>query len=206
MSIFDLFAKLEKSKKAAGPPEWIIAGLGNPGNKYSNSRHNAGFMALDLLGERLSIKIDRIRFHSLCGQGAVSDRNVLLIKPQTFMNASGKAVAAASSFYKIPLERVLVLYDDVSLPAGKIRIREKGSAGGHNGIKDIIRLCGTDKFPRVKIGIGTPSNPGYELVDWVLGGFSEDERPKITQAIDRASSAVGRILELGAERAASEFN
>lgn len=203
MSLLNIF---KRQKQVAGAPEWIIAGLGNPGPKYEHSRHNAGFMALDALCEKNSVKLRKIRFFSLIGYGTISDSNILFVKPQTFMNLSGKAVSAAADYYRIPMERVIVIYDDVSLPVGKIRVRKKGSAGGHNGIKDIIRLCGTEDFPRVKIGIGSPENPGYELTDWVLGRFGKEEIPAVKSAIERAALAAEKIIAEGAEAAAGEFN
>lgn len=206
MSIFDIFKQLEKQKKPPlGKPEWLIVGLGNPGKEYETSRHNTGFIALDTLAGVQKISVSELKFRSVCGRGEVAEVSSLLIKPQTFMNLSGEAVAAAASFYKIPMERVIVIYDDISLPVGKIRIREKGSAGGHNGIKNIIERCGTDVFPRIKIGVGAPKGEG-ELVGWVLGSFSPEERKVLCDAVDRAVGAVSEIIRSGCQAAASKYN
>ncbi len=207
MSIFDLFKKLQDERtEVQGKPEWIIAGLGNPGKKYELTRHNTGFLTLDTLSGTLKADVRDVKFRALCGRSMIGKTSVLLMKPQTFMNLSGESIVEAASFYKIPMERVIVIYDDVSLPVGKIRIREKGSAGGHNGIKNIIERSGTDVFPRIKIGVGAPTHPGYELVDWVLGTFSESERKEIAGAIDSACSAVSAIIERGASFAAGKYN
>ncbi len=206
LSIFDLFKKIESERKPpAGKPEWIIAGLGNPGKEYETSRHNTGFIALDTLSGMNKIDVRELKFKALCGRGEIAGQSVLLLKPQTFMNLSGDAIVQAASFYKIPMERVIVIYDDISLPTGKIRIRAKGSAGGHNGIKNIIERSGTDVFPRIKVGVGAPKGEG-ELVGWVLGSFSKEETETLTDAIDRACKAVGEIMNNGCAAAAQKFN
>lgn len=206
MSIFDLFKKIESERKPqVGKPEWIVVGLGNPGKQYELSRHNTGFIALDTLGGKKSVRVSDLKFKGLCGRGEVSGKSVLFLKPQTFMNLSGDSVAEAAAFYKIPMERVIVIYDDVSLPVGKIRIREKGSAGGHNGIKNIIERTGTDVFPRIKVGVGAPPATG-ELVNWVLGSFTADEQKILSDSIDRACSAVEEIISSGCGKAAAKFN
>lgn len=206
MSIFDLFKKIEGENKApSGKPDWLVVGLGNPGKEYETSRHNIGFLALDTLSGIYHTDIRELKFKGLCGRCKVGEENVLFLKPQTFMNLSGDSVAAAASFYKIPMERVIVIYDDISLPVGKIRIREKGSAGGHNGIKSIIERTGTDVFPRIKVGVGAPKGSG-ELVGWVLGSFSPDDRKIIEDSIDRACKAVPEIIKNGCVKASSKFN
>ncbi len=206
MSIFDLFKKIESEKKMpAGKPDWIVAGLGNPGKEYETSRHNIGFLALDTLSGIYHSDIREMKFKGLCGRCEIAGKSVLLLKPQTFMNLSGDSISAAAAFYKIPMERVLVIYDDISLPVGKIRIREKGSAGGHNGIKNIIERTGTDVFPRIKVGVGAPKGSG-ELVGWVLGSFSPDDRKMIENSIDRACEAVQEIILNGCMKASSKFN
>lgn len=201
-----LFESIEKPKEMAGPPEYIIAGLGNPGDKYELTRHNAGFMALDALAAKLGVKVDRIKFKSLCGDAKLCGRRVLLLKPHTFMNLSGEAIRDAAAFYKIPMDHVIVLYDDISLPVGKIRVRPKGSDGGHNGIKNIIYLSGTDVFPRVKIGVGQKPRPDYDLVAWVLGKLPEDQREDFGDALNRTISAVETILNEGTAKAMNDFN
>ncbi len=206
MSIFDLFKKIESERKPPlGKPEWIIAGLGNPGKEYDMSRHNTGFMALDTIAGKNKTDIRELKFKGLCGKGEIAGQSVLLLKPQTFMNLSGDAIVSAAAFYKIPMERVIVIYDDISLPVGKIRVRAKGSAGGHNGIKNIIERSGTDVFPRIKIGVGQPKGEG-ELVGWVLGSFSKEEQTVLADAIDRASKAAEEIMSGGCAAAAGKYN
>lgn len=206
MSIFDLFKKIESERKApAGRPEWIVVGLGNPGKQYELSRHNTGFIALDTLTGKNNVRVSDLKFRGLCGRGELAGVSVLFLKPQTFMNLSGDSVSEAANFYKIPMERVIVIYDDVSLPVGKIRIREKGSAGGHNGIKNIIERTGTDVFPRIKVGVGAPPATG-ELVNWVLGSFTSDEQKVLADSIDRTLAAVEEIIKNGCGKAAAKFN
>ncbi len=172
-NIFDLFKKIETEKASSEPVSFIIVGLGNIGKQYELTRHNAGFLAIDYIAEKYGAKIDRVKFHATVGECNMGGARVLLMKPTTLMNNSGIAVGEAAAFYKIPPERVLVLHDEISFDAGKIRIRRKGSAGGHNGLKSIIaRLPGED-FPRIKIGIGKKPNPEYDLADWVLGKMPE---------------------------------
>lgn len=209
MSVMDLFRLLERERKAKtplGPPEWIIAGLGNPGGKYELTRHNIGFLALDTLAGKFNIPVKNLKFKALCGQGVIGGHNVLLLKPQTFMNLSGEAISEAAKFYKIPNEKILIIYDDISIETGKLRIREKGSAGGHNGIKDIILRTNSDVFPRIKIGVGAPPHPDYDIVDWVLGTFSEDDKKILAPAIDKAVNAVSAMLEKGIDAARASIN
>lgn len=168
-NIFDLFKKIEKKEESVSPVSFIIAGLGNIGKQYERTRHNAGFIAIDAIAERLGVKIDRVKFHSTVAEATLGDTRLLLMKPTTLMNNSGVAIGEAAAFYKIPPERVLVLVDDISLAPGVIRIRRKGSAGGHNGLKSIIASLSSDSFPRIKIGVGQKPAPDYDLVSWVLG-------------------------------------
>lgn len=206
MSIFDLFKKIESERKPPlGKPAWLVVGLGNPGKEYEKTRHNTGFMVLDKLAEKKSADIRELKFKALSARVELAGESVLLIKPQTFMNLSGEAVCEAAAFYKIPMDKVIVIYDDVSLPVGKIRIREKGSAGGHNGIKNIIEKSGGNVFPRVKVGVGGPPASG-ELVNWVLGSFSSEDKKLLDDAILRAVSAVEEIIKGGYQSAAAKFN
>ena len=168
-NIFDLFKKIEKKEESTSPVSFIIAGLGNIGKQYERTRHNAGFMAIDVIAERLGVKIDRVKFHATVAEATLGDTRLLLMKPTTLMNNSGVAIGEAAAFYKIAPERVLVLVDDISLSPGVIRIRRKGSAGGHNGLKSIIASLSSDAFPRIKIGVGQKPTPEYDLVSWVLG-------------------------------------
>lgn len=198
--------KKDNSVPAAGPVEYIIAGLGNPGREYEGTRHNTGFMAADALAAKCCVSIDRIKFKSLCADAKLGGRHVLLLKPQTFMNASGEAVRDAASFYKVPMDHVIILYDDISLDPGRIRVRPKGTDGGHNGIKNIIYLTGTDVFPRVKIGVGAKPRPDYDLAAWVLGRPSKDDAASIADAIDRACLAAETIITQGTAKAMNDFN
>ena len=208
MSVFDIFKKLEEEKtaKAAQPIEWIVVGLGNPGSKYDNTRHNAGFRALESYCARSGQKIDRMKFKALAGEGMLGGKRVLFLKPQTFMNLSGEAVGEAARFYKIPPERVLVISDDVSLDVGTLRVRPKGSAGGQNGLKNIIYHLGSEDFPRVKIGVGKKPRPDYDLAAWVLGRFPEEDQKAIDKACEDAVSAAACIIESGCAAAAQNFN
>ena len=209
MSIFDIFKSLEEQRgttSASGKITWIIAGLGNPGMTYANTRHNAGFMALDQLAKSNSIDVKTMRFKSDCGDGNVGGERWLLMKPATFMNLSGEAISQAAAFYKIPPERIVIMYDDISLPPGKLRIRRKGSAGGHNGMKSIIALLGTDEFPRVRIGVGAKPNPDYDLADWVLSKFTEDDMKNLTPALENAAKAAELIVQGKIDEAMNKFS
>ncbi|MFT9078318.1 aminoacyl-tRNA hydrolase [Ethanoligenens sp.] len=200
-----LFASLHQ-ETSGGAPEWIVAGLGNPGAQYEGTRHNAGFAALNMLSAKIGVRIERAKFKSMCGTGRIAGKQVLLLKPQTFMNLSGEAVAAAAHFYKLPMSHVLVLFDDISLPVGKLRVRRKGSAGGHNGIKSIIEESGTSDFPRIKLGVGDKPRPDYDLANWVLGRFSQDDRPLFAQSLERAADAVEELLKNGVGSAMNLYN
>ena len=193
-------------KKSTGPAEWILACLGNMGREYENMRHNIGFLAAERLIEKNDLRCNRLRFRALTEVIDFGGTKVLLMMPQTYMNNSGEAVGEAARFYKIPPERVLVIYDDVAIPLGKVRVRANGSAGGHNGIKSIIAHLGSDKFPRVKVGVGSPSNPEYDLADWVLGSFSQSERKVINDTLDKAIGAAETLIEKGILEAQNKFN
>ena len=205
MSIFDLFKQIE-SREDSGKIGYIIVGLGNPGDKYKDTRHNAGFIAIDYIAEKCGVKIDRAKFHALVGECRIGSERVLLVKPQTYMNNSGVAVAEAASFYKIPPERVLVLHDEISFDAGIFRIRRKGSAGGHNGLKSIIASLGSEDFPRIKIGVGKKPNPEYDLADWVLGKMSVGERGQITNKLEDIRLATEIIVGGDIETAMSKYS
>ena len=189
-----------------GPVQWIIAGLGNPGEKYAKTRHNVGFLALDVLADKLGCDVRRMRFHGLVGEAEIAGQRVLLLKPQTFMNASGESIQEALDWYKLPPERLIVLHDDVNIAPGRIRIRGKGSSGGQNGLKSIIYLTSSEDFPRVKIGVGMPTHEGYDLADWVLGTFSDADGRAVTDAIRRAADAACEIVKNGPTGAANIYN
>lgn len=184
---------------------YIIAGLGNPGGKYDNTRHNVGFQVIDILADRMGILVEEKKHKALCGRGMLEGQKVVLLKPQTFMNLSGESVRAAADFYKAGPEDVLVVYDDISLEPGQLRIRTKGSAGGHNGIKNIIAHLGTQEFPRVKVGIGEKPK-GMDLADYVLSRFSKGEQELMDQAFKEAADAAAVILGQGIEAAMNQFN
>lgn len=195
-----------KKKFSNNSIEYLIVGLGNPDRKYENTRHNAGYMALDYIADYLSVRVNRIKFKSFVGEGKIGDHRVLLMKPTTYMNLSGQAVTEAMNFYKIPAENVVVLLDDINLDVGKMRIRLKGSDGGQNGMKNIIYLSGSDKFPRIKIGIGHKPNPDYDLAAWVLSKFSKDELKALENVHKNCLEAVGLILDGKPDRAMNLFN
>ena len=181
-------------EKSGGAVDWLIVGLGNPGQKYEHTRHNMGFLTVDLLAEKLGVKLNKVKFKSAFNIARFAGCKCLVMKPQTYMNLSGEAVHEAVQFYKIPAERVLVIYDDVSLPVGKLRVRPTGSAGGHNGIKNIIAHLGTQDFPRIKIGTGAPAGGGAEMVDWVIGEPSPADKKLLLEAANRAIDAAERIV------------
>ena len=186
--------------------DWMIVGLGNPGQQYASTRHNTGFMTLDLLAQRLQVKVSKERFQAQTAQSVYDGQKLLLVKPQTYMNASGLSVEPAAHYYKLPPERIIVLFDDISLPVGKLRIRKSGSAGGHNGLKSLISSLGSDQFPRVKIGVGAKPHPDYDLADWVLSTVSKSEWPDYQSAMEHAADAALCIVKNGCERAAAEYN
>ncbi len=190
----------------SGGADWLIVGLGNPEKKYEFTRHNAGFLALDTLAKRHDIKVNKLKFKSLYGLGVINGEKVALLKPSTYMNLSGQAVVEAMNFYKIPIDRVIVMFDDISLEPSFLRIRRKGTDGGHNGIKNIIYLSGADTFPRIKIGVGKKPNPQYDLADWVLSHFSKDEFKLMENAFEKACDAVELIVSGKIDEAMNKFN
>ena len=190
----------------AGKPEFIIAGLGNPGKDYEYSRHNAGFLCLDILCNKYGLKTDRVRYHALTCAALIEGKPCLVMRPQTFMNNSGEAIRQAADFYKIPPEKIIVIYDDVSLPTGTLRIRRKGSAGGHNGIKSIIWHLNSDEFPRLKLGVGERADPDEDLKDHVLGKFSKADLETMRKTMERAVEAIPLILNGDIEGAMSQYN
>ena len=185
---------------------WLIVCLGNPGLRYEGTRHNAGFMTADALADKLKISVNRARFRALTGQGRIGDEPVLLMKPQTYMNLSGEAAAQAAKFYKIPPERVLVVSDETALHIGALRVRTKGSAGGHNGLKSLIACLGTENFPRIRLGVGAPPHEDYDLADWVLSAFKNQDAEDMRTAAGRAAEAVISYITEGPERAMNRFN
>ena len=185
---------------------WLIVGLGNPGKEYTNTRHNCGFRAIDLLAEKLGCKIDKGKFQGLFGQTTYQGRKLFLLKPLTYMNASGLSVLQLSAYYAIPPSRIIVLFDDISLDPGRLRIRADGSAGGHNGIKSLIRELGTEAFPRVKIGVGAKPHPQMDLADWVLSTFNAAEQKTINATLPYAADAALSIIERDIPETANRYN
>jgi PTH1 family peptidyl-tRNA hydrolase len=192
--------------RKTGPAHWIVVFLGNPGPKYSGTRHNVGFMTAEVLSKKAGVKIDRLKYKALTGTYDLRGQKAFLMKPQTYMNLSGDAVRDAMRFFKAPLERVLVISDDVSLPVGKLRIRRSGSSGGQKGLKDIIEKCGGEGFPRIKIGVGEPPHPDYDLADWVLSTFTPGEAPLIAEATQKAVQAIETIIIDGIDKAMNLYN
>lgn len=205
-NIFDLFKKIEQSREAKAPITHIIAGLGNVGKPYERTRHNAGFLAIDYIAEKAGVRIDRVKFHATVAEAVIGGVGVLLMKPTTLMNNSGAAIAEAASFYKIPAENIIVLHDEISFDPGIIRIRRKGSAGGHNGLKSIIAHVGSQDFPRIKIGVGKKPSPDYDLADFVLGKFPEDDLKKLSDRFADISSATEMIAKGDIETAMQKFS
>jgi len=193
-------------RRNIAPVSWIAVFLGNPGQRYENTRHNAGFMTADIIAKELGIKINRAKYNALTAIVKLGGQQILLLKPQTYMNLCGSSVNQAMRFYKLPLENVIVISDDVSLPAGKLRVRRRGSAGGHNGLKDIIAKCGGEDFPRVRIGVGAPPHEEYDMADWVLSKLSIDDKKLISDAALKAAAALEIIIMRGVEEAMAEFN
>lgn len=193
-------------KKFSSSVEYLIVGLGNPDKKYENTRHNTGWLALDRIAEKHNCKVNKIKFKSFVGECTVGGAKVMLMKPTTYMNNSGQAVVEAMNFYKIPPEHVIVIFDDISLDVGKMRIRSKGSDGGQKGMRSIIYLSGSDNFPRIKIGIGAKPNPNWDLADWVLSKFTNDEYKLMSDMFDNAAKAVELIIDGKTDRAMNMFN
>ncbi len=194
-NIFDQFKKIEQgSTTAAGAPTHLVVGVGNPGKEYAFTRHNAGFLAIDYLAERVGARIERARFKALTGEATVGGKRVLLLKPQTFMNLSGEAVREAAAFYHIEPQNIIVIYDDVNLDVGRLRVRGKGSDGGHNGIKSMIYQLSSDAFPRVRVGVGKKPHPDYDLADWVLSAFGKEEQEKLFAVFATVEKGVELLL------------
>lgn len=204
-NIFDLFKKIETGASSL-PITHIVVGLGNVGKEYEKTRHNAGFMAIDALAEKCGVRIDRAKFHALTAEATIAGVRVLLMKPTTYMNNSGVAISEAAAFYKIAPENVIVLHDEISFDAGVMRIRRKGSAGGHNGLKSIIAHLGSDAFPRIKIGVGKKPSPEYDLVDFVLGKFSQDDLAKLAAENDSVIASVELMLTGKTEEAMNKYS
>lgn len=193
-------------KKFGGSVEYLIVGLGNPDKKYENTRHNAGWLALDYIAEKLDCKVNKIKYKSFVGTCEIGGAKAMLMKPTTYMNNSGQAVVEAMNFYKIPAENVIVIFDDISLDVGKMRIRSKGSDGGQKGMRSIINLSGSQAFPRIKIGIGAKPNPDWDLADWVLSKFTDKEMKVIEKMFENAHKAVELIIDGKMDRAMNLFN
>ena len=193
--IFELFKKISSGSDAKRPPiTHIIVGLGNPGDKYYLTRHNAGFLTMDYISQKYSVKIDRVKYKALCGEGVIAGKSVLLMKPQTMMNLSGEAVTAAAAFYKIPPENIIVICDDVNFDVGKLRARAKGSDAGQRGVRSICTLLGTEEFPRIKVGVGKKPHPDYDMADWVLSEFSETEKKALFDCFEPICAGIEKIL------------
>lgn len=183
----------------------VIAGLGNPGNKYENTRHNVGFGTIDLLSSKYGIKVNKLKHKALTGEGTIAGERVLLVKPQTFMNLSGESIRDVAEWYKLPMDNIIIIYDDVDLPVGTVRIRPKGSSGTHNGMKSVIYQLQSDEFPRIRIGIGKAPE-GWDLADYVLGRFSPEETGAIRESIERAADAAAKIVSSGIAAAMNQYN
>lgn len=204
--IFEKLKSLNTAPTVTGTPEFLVVGLGNPEPKYDTTRHNAGFMAIDHIAQKTGCKVNQLKFKSLCGMCEIEGKKVMLIKPTTYMNSSGEAVREAAAFYKIPPEKTIIIFDDISLDVGKMRIRRKGSDGGHNGIKSIIYLTGSDQFPRIKVGVGKKPHPDYDLAAWVLGHFSAEELKMLEEVYEHCYQALGEMLKGNIDRAMNLFN
>lgn len=194
------------SRKPAGPVAWLVVGLGNMGDQYEGTRHNVGFDVIDQLADALDVPVQRLKFKALTNTAALGGERVLLMKPVTFMNLSGEAVEPAAAFYKVPPDHIIVLSDEVALPPGKLRVRPGGSAGGHNGLKNIIAHLHTDQFPRIRVGVGSKPHPDYDMADWVLGKPQGEDRKNIDDAVKRAAQAVECYIKEGPDRAMGKFN
>ena len=192
--------------KKDGGVTWLLVCLGNPGDQYENTRHNVGWMVADEVADRQNAPIQRLKFKALTNILTISGEKVLVMKPVTYMNLSGEAVRPAADFYKVPPEHILVVSDDTALAVGRLRIRKSGSAGGHNGLKNIIQQLGTDQFPRLRVGVGEKPHPDYDLADWVLGHFTGEDKKAIDASVKRAADAVECILKDGLDRAMNKFN
>jgi PTH1 family peptidyl-tRNA hydrolase len=192
--------------RQGGAPTWIVCFLGNPGSEFARTRHNAGWLACEALEAEHNIHTSRLRFHAFTGTGRFGGQQVLFMRPQTYMNLSGDAVQPAAAFYKIPPDHVIVVHDDMALPAGKLRIKRGGSDGGHNGIKSVTQRLGTQDYPRVKIGVGEPPNPQWDRIDWVVGKLTDEEFKVLTEAARRAVDALEELISHGIDSAMNRFN
>lgn len=204
--IFDLFKRIEKEKKPPEPLTHIIAGLGNPGDKYARTRHNAGFLAIDYLAEKSGFLCKRLKFKSLTGEAEIGGKRVLVMKPQTYMNCSGEAIGAAAEFYNIPPEKIIIIVDDIALVPGAMRIRAKGSDGGHNGLKSIIYHLESNQFPRIRLGVGEKPTPDTDLAGWVLGSFSREDIEDMMPCFEACLDACALIINGKTEEAMSKYN
>ena len=194
-NIFDLFKQISSGEsQRTSAVEYIVAGLGNPGKDYENTRHNAGFLAIDYVAEKKGVKIDRARFKSLTATVDIGGKGVLLVKPQTYMNHSGDAVGEAARFYKVPTEKIIVISDDLNLDVGRLRVRKSGSAGGQKGLNDIIEKMGTDNIPRIRIGVGKKPHPDFDIKDWVLSNFSKSEGETLSALYPRVLTGIEKIV------------
>ena len=194
--IFSLFKQIEKKNDTPSVPiTHLIVGLGNPGDKYFHTRHNAGFLMMDYLSQRCSAQVNKSKFKALVGEATIAGKRCLLMKPQTLMNLSGEAVQQAAAFYKIPMQNVLVFSDDISLDVGRLRVRGKGSDGGQKGLRSIITLMNSDDFPRIRFGVGKKPHPDYDLADWVLSEFNKDEQKLLFSTFEKAYDGVLKVLE-----------
>lgn len=201
-----MFDRLQKLRKPVGTPEFLVVGLGNPEKKYTLTRHNSGFLCVDELAEKFGFKINKLKFKAVIADTVINSHRVIVMKPQTYMNNSGEAVKEAAGFYKIPPERIIIIFDDISLDVGKLRIKRKGTDGGHNGIKSIVGHLGSTNFPRIKLGVGKKPHPDYDLADWVLSEFKKDEAAPLKQAIDNACDALVLMLDGEIDEAMNRFN
>lgn len=201
-----MFFRKKTTATPAGSPEFMVVGLGNPGKDYEMTRHNAGFLTVDHIASEENVEIKKLKYKALIGDTVINGHRCLLVKPQTFMNNSGEAVREISQFYKIPPEKIIVIFDDISLPCGKLRIRRKGTDGGHNGIKSIIYHLNSDNFPRIKIGVGAKPHPDYNLADWVLSMFKKDELEELKKAITKATEVLPLILDGEIDKAMNKAN
>jgi len=193
-------------KEKGGGFDYLVAGLGNPGREYENTRHNAGFVAADILADKFNIKLSKSKFEAIYGDGTIAGARVIVVKPQTFMNLSGRAVQKLSSFYKIPVDKIIIMHDDVSLDVGKIRIRRKGSAGGQKGLANIIELVGSQEIARIKIGVGAKPHPDYDMKDWVLGRIPKEQEADFKTACENAAKAIEEIIARGIDSAMNKYS
>ncbi|MEE1064888.1 MAG: aminoacyl-tRNA hydrolase [Acutalibacteraceae bacterium] len=201
-----MFIRKKATASPSGSPEFMVVGLGNPGKDYEFTRHNAGFLTVDHIAVEENAEIKKLKYKALIGDTVISGHRCLLVKPQTYMNNSGEAVREISQFYKIPPEKIIVIFDDISLPCGKLRIRRKGTDGGHNGIKSIIYHLNSDNFPRIKVGVGAKPHPDYNLADWVLSAFKKDEMEELKKAITKATEVLPFMLDGEIDKAMNKAN